>query len=120
MATDQQFIKKEYKDLSVFEKVMHWLIPLLAILCLVLTTLFLFVWKQECGGIDKEFAYCYVHPASVIGIFGLILFYIGGLWVSSIIPYILIKLGVPDDSLVLKVGRVLAFICMLGFFLIYI
>jgi hypothetical protein len=118
--TDQRFIKKEYKHSSRFEKFMYWFVPLLTIGTMVAATLFLFVWEQECTGIDKEFAYCYVHPISVWGFIGLILFYFGGLWISSLLPRLLVALGVEDDTNFMLGMRVVAFICLLGFFLIYI
>lgn len=118
---DKNFIKKEYKNLSTFEKVMTWLIPSLAVICLVVATLYLFILKQECVGLDKEFAYCYVHPATLWGVLGLILFYFGGFYISGLIPYLLIFFfKVEDDAPGLAVGKTLAIICMLGFFLIYV
>lgn len=118
---DKDFIKKEYKQLSTFEKIMTWAIPAIAVVILVVVTLFLFVWKEDCTGIDKEFAYCYVHPATFWGILGLILFYSGGLYISGLIPYALIFFfNVEDDAEGLKIARIVAGIFMLSFFLIYV
>lgn len=118
---DKDFIKKEYKNLSTFEKIMTWAIPIGTLVILVVATLFLFVFKQPCEGLDKEFVYCHVHPATGWGVLGLILFYAGGLYISGIIPYALIWFfGVQDDSSGLAIGRWIAFIFMLCFFLIYV
>lgn len=118
---NKDFIKKEYKHLSTFEKIMTWAIPIGVLLILIVATLFLFVFKQECAGLDKEFVYCYVHPATGWGILGLVLFYVGGLYISGIIPYALIWFfDVEDDATGLAVGKVVALIFMLCFFLIYV
>lgn len=118
---DKDFIKKEYKNLSPFWKIATWAFPILGIGILILATLFLFVWKQDCGPIDKEFVWCYVHPATFWGILGLVLFYSGGLYIIGVLPYALIWFfGVADDSDGLKTGYVVAATFLLGFFLIYV
>lgn len=118
---DKDFIKKEYKNSNAFEKVMTWLVPIGGLAILLIVTFFLFVSKQDCTGVDKEFVYCYVHPATFWGIIGLILFYSGAFYITGFLPFLLIWLfKVEDDSDGLKVGYFVAFIFMLGFFLIYV
>lgn len=124
MTTDQQFINKERKHLTPFEKTMRIIIPLLVIVIGVIATLFLFVFKpdQPCDPIDKVGAWCKVHPFTVWDLIGTILFYVGIGWMSSIIPSLLIKIGmIQDDSSYFGVSNFIALLVVLsGFGLIYL
>jgi hypothetical protein len=121
MATDQDFIKKEAKYASGIEKFMVWLVPLAVIAIGVIATLYLFVFKpkEPCDPIDKVGAWCRVHPTTGWDITGLILFYCGVLWLSSILPRLFIAFGwLEDDSAKFPAFKVLAGIAAIGGFAI--
>lgn len=118
--TSNSFEKREYKNLSTLEKVAQWAIPILVIIIGVIATLFLFVFKQPCG-IDKEFISCQLHPFTVWDFVGVVMFYFGVLFLSTIPQKLLILLaGMDDDQDTGTTMKWVAAICLLGFFLIYV
>lgn len=121
MATDQEFIKKEYKHASTFEKILIWGVPIGSIIIGIVATLFLFVFKpdQPCHPIDPEGAWCAVHPFMWWDFIGVTLFYIALLWLSSIIPRFLIAMDwLEDDSNYFPLFNILAFLGAIGGFLL--
>lgn len=91
---------KEKANRSSLEKVLAILVPVLSIITMVTATLFLFFIKpaEPCGAIDVVGAWCNIHPTKWWDVVGLILFYIGGLWLSAILPNILIKNEILEDD----------------------
>lgn len=122
MSTDQDFVKKEYKNASGIEKFFMWFIPIGGIGICIIFSLYLFVFKPtEPCDLDKVGAWCKVHPLSMWDIVGLVLFFLGDLWITSLIPRIAIAIGlIDDDSDAFPALNVTAFAFMLiGFLLIW-
>lgn len=111
--TDQQFFQKEYLYLKPWEKVVTWLVPLITVFILCFATWFLFISKPDepCDPIDKVGAWCRVHPTTWWDILGAILFYWGGLWISSLTPRFFIGIDImSDDSDWFPILNILAFV----------
>jgi hypothetical protein len=104
MATEKQ----EYQNLSLFEKIMTWFVPVAAIFAAVVATIFLWFIPQQCD-IDNVGAWCRVHPTSAVDVIGYIMFLIGDIWLSSIGPRLAIYFGMDDDQDTMRPLSLIAF-----------
>lgn len=101
---------------SGLEKFAWFAIPIAVIAIAVIATLYLFVFKQDCSGLDKVYMYCRVHPMSGWDVLGLILFYFSCFWLSSLWRF-LVK---DDDQDPWKTVTKVAWLCgPVGFFIMY-
>jgi hypothetical protein len=85
------YMTKEKKN--GLEKVLGVVVPVGAIAIAVIATLYLFVFKQDCSGIDQIYMYCRIHPMGFFDVIGLILFYSSCFWLSSLWKFL-----VKDDD----------------------
>lgn len=100
LKSEQAHAKREWKNASTIEKVAAIFVPVFGAIAAITVTLMIFFFKgSEPCDIDKVGLWCKTHPFTGWDVAGLILFYIGTGWLTSILPRIAIRLGwIEDDS----------------------
>jgi hypothetical protein len=101
--------KKEWRNLSAAEKAIQIFINAAPILIAIIATLYMYVFQQDCSGIDKPYLWCATHPGSSVDVLGMILFWFGCFWLSGVWGYFI----TDDDANYLKPLQFIAWVCAL-------
>lgn len=122
LKSDQAHAKREWKNASTIEKVAAIFVPVFGAIAAIVVTLMIFVFKgSDPCDIDKVGLWCKTHPFTGWDVLGLVLFYVGTGWLTSILSRLAIKLGwIEDDSDWFKSLNLLAFLLAIaGFAIMY-
>lgn len=121
LQSDREHAKREWKNYSLMEKIVAIAVPIIGLGAMILVTLFVFILKGGPCDTDKVGLWCRTHPMTGWDILGLVLFYIGAAFITSIIPRIAIRLGwlEDDDDKFPGLYLVSAILAVAGFTIMY-
>lgn len=103
--------KKEWQNLTLFEKLIRFLVPAIVLFITGLLPYFAYFVPSVCD-IDAIGPYCWVHPGTaIVDPIGWVLWIFGGVWLSGVWQYLP---GIDDDEDPWKTVTKVAWGCMIA------
>lgn len=103
--------KKEWQNMSIFEKFMQVFVNVMVLIITAILPIFAYLVPVECD-IDKLSPWCWVHPGTaILDPIAWVLWCFGGFWLSGVWSYIP---GIDDDQDPWATVTKIAWACTVG------